>query len=281
MSINILLFNVTLLLYLVATILFLVEVSSRHIKTAGIARWILWGGFVSHCAALLFRFIEVGHTPVASLYESLSFFAWALVGAFILFDLRYRLAVLGAFVCPLAVVLMLVGSAVIIGGVEPQQANPVLQSKWFPVHVTFAFLGYAVFGIAFAAGIMYLLQERMLKSKRFSALYYKLPSLDTLDSINYKCLTFGFPLMTLGIISGAVWANSAWGGYWRWDPKETWALITWFWYAALLHGRLSIGWRGRRAAIFAIIGFVALVFSFLGVNLLLDGAHTFKSLRGE
>jgi cytochrome c-type biogenesis protein CcsB len=281
MSINILLFNVTLLLYLVATILFLVEVSSRHIKTAGIARWILWGGFVSHCAALLFRFIEVGHTPVASLYESLSFFAWALVGAFIVFDLRYRLAVLGAFVCPLAVVLMLVGSAVIIGGVEPQQPNPVLQSKWFPVHVTFAFLGYAVFGIAFAAGIMYLLQERMLKSKRFSALYYKLPALDTLDSINYKCLSFGFPLMTLGIISGAVWANSAWGGYWRWDPKETWALITWFWYAALLHGRLSIGWRGRRAAIFAIIGFVALVFSFLGVNLLLDGAHTFKSMRGE
>jgi cytochrome c-type biogenesis protein CcsB len=281
MSINILLFNVTLLLYLVATILFLVEVSSRHLKTAGIGRWILWGGFVSHCAALLFRFIEVGHTPVASLYESLSFFAWALVAAFILFDLRYRLAVLGAFVCPLAVVLMLVGSAVIIGGVEPQQVNPMLQSKWFPVHVTLAFLGYAVFGIAFAAGIMYLLQERMLKSKRFSTLYYKLPSLDTLDSINYKCLTFGFPLMTLGIISGAVWANSAWGGYWRWDPKETWALITWFWYAALLHGRLSIGWRGRRAAIFAIVGFVALVFSFLGVNLLLDGAHTFKSLRGE
>ena len=281
MSINILLFNVTLLLYLVATILLLVEVSSRHLKTAGAARWILWGGFVCHCAALLLRFIEVGHTPVSSLYESLSFFAWALVGAFILFDLRYRLAVLGAFVCPLAVVLMLVGSAVIIGGVEPQQANPILSSKWFPVHVTFAFLGYAVFGIAFAAGIMYLLQERMLKSKRFSALYYKLPSLDTLDSINYKCLSFGFPLMTLGIITGAVWANSAWGGYWRWDPKETWALITWFWYAALLHGRLSIGWRGRRAAIFAIIGFVALVFSFLGVNLLLDGAHTFKSLRGE
>lgn len=281
MSINLILFNVTLLLYLIATILFLVEVSSRNLKTAGTARWILWGGFLCHCAALLFRFIEVGHTPVASLYESLSFFAWALIGAFILFDLRYRLAVLGAFVCPLAVVLMLVGSAVIIGGVEPHQINPILQSKWFPVHVTFAFLGYAVFGVAFAAGIMYLLQERMLKSKRFSALYYKLPSLDTLDSINYKCLTFGFPLMTLGIITGAVWANSAWGGYWRWDPKETWALITWFWYAALLHGRLSIGWRGRRAAIFAIIGFVALVFSFLGVNLLLDGAHTFKSLGGE
>jgi cytochrome c-type biogenesis protein CcsB len=149
------------------------------------------------------------------------------------------------------------------------------------VHVTLAFLGYAVFAIAFIAGIMYLLQERRVKRKKFSPLYFRLPSLDTLDSINYKCLTFGFPLMTMGIISGAVWANSAWGGYWRWDPKETWALITWFLYAALLHGRLTIGWRGRRAAIFAIIGFLCLLFTFLGVNLLLTGEHSFKALQGR
>jgi cytochrome c-type biogenesis protein CcsB len=94
-------------------------------------------------------------------------------------------------------------------------------------------------------------------------------------------LTFGFPLMTMGIISGAIWANSAWGGYWRWDPKETWALITWFLYAALLHGRLTIGWRGRRAAIFAIIGFLCLLFTFLGVNLLLSGEHSFRALGGR
>jgi cytochrome c-type biogenesis protein CcsB len=129
--------------------------------------------------------------------------------------------------------------------------------------------------------VLYLLQERMLKSKNFSPLYYRLPSLETLDNINYRCLTFGFPLMTMGIISGAVWANSAWGGYWRWDPKETWALITWFLYAALLHGRLTVGWRGRRAAIFAIIGFASLLFTFLGVNLLLTGEHTFSALQGR
>jgi cytochrome c-type biogenesis protein CcsB len=128
---------------------------------------------------------------------------------------------------------------------------------------------------------MYLLQERMLKSKKFSTLYHRLPPLEALDSINYKCLTFGFPLMTMGIISGAVWAESAWGTYWSWDPKETWALITWFLYAALLHGRLTVGWRGRRAAIFAIIGFICLLFTFLGVNLLLSGLHSYSAMEGH
>ncbi|MFH1758908.1 MAG: cytochrome c biogenesis protein CcsA, partial [Pseudomonadota bacterium] len=101
-------------------------------------------------------------------------------------------------------------------------------------------------------------------------------ALKVLDDLNYRCLTFGFPLLTLGIISGSVWADSAWGSYWSWDPKETWSLITWFLYAALLHGRLTGGWRGRKAAIFSIVGFGALVFSFLGVNLLLTGLHSYN-----
>lgn len=278
MTVNILLFKITLLLYSAATVLFLVDVISRREKAGQFARWLLIGGFTVHCATLIARFVATGVTPVASLHESLSFFAWTVVGIYLLFDLRYRLAVLGAFVCPLALVMMIVGSAV-PKGVRP--VNPMLDSWWFPVHVTLAFLGNAVFAIAFVAGIMYLLQERMLKSKKFSALYYRLPSLETLDNINYKCLTFGFPLMTMGIISGAIWANSAWGDYWRWDPKETWALITWFLYAALLHGRLSVGWRGRRAATFAIIGFLCLLFTFLGVNLLLSGEHSFRAMSGR
>ena len=275
MNLDILLFKITLLFYLVATILYLVDVITRHGKVAKFARWILVAGFGLHCATLVGRFVEAGYTPVANLHESFSFFAWSIVLIFLLFDLRYRLAVLGAFVCPLALVLMLGGSATssAITGI-----NPALHSWWFPVHVLLAFLGDAVFAVAAMAGVMYLIQERMLKSKKFSGLYYRLPSLDILDNINYRCLTFGFPLMTMGIISGAIWANSAWGTYWSWDPKETWALITWFLYAALLHGRLTIGWRGRRAAIFAIIGFVCLLFTFLGVNLLLSGLHSFSSL---
>ncbi len=157
------------------------------------------------------------------------------------------------------------------------QLNPVLKSWLFPVHISFAFLGNAAFALSFGAGLMYLVQNRMLKSKRFTGLYQRLPSLDTLDKVNYTCLSIGFPMMTLGIISGAFWANIAWGTYWSWDPKETWALITWFLYAALLHGRLSVGWRGRRAALFSIIAFLFLLFTFLGVNLLLGGYHTFES----
>lgn len=276
--INLLLFKIALVVYFLATALFLVDLITRREKFGRYARWFLVGGFGIHFGTLVVRFVEVGHTPVTNLHESLSFFAWTIIAIYLLFDLRYRLNVLGSFACPLALVLM------IVGGAAPKEAavdlHPALQSWWFPVHVTLAFLGYAVFALAFSAGIMYLLQERRLKSKNFSALYFRLPSLDVLDSINYKCLTFGFPLMTMGIISGAVWANSAWGGYWRWDPKETWALITWFLYAALLHGRLSIGWRGRRAAIFAIVGFLCLLFTFLGVNLLLSGEHSFRSLQG-
>ena len=227
--------------------------------------------------SLVARFVQLGHTPVTTLNESLSFFSWCLVLIFLIFDLRYRLAVLGAFSSVLALMTML-GSGFAPKAVEP--LNPALNSWWFPLHVTLAFLGNAAFAMAFAAGVMYLLQDRMLKSKRFSPLYYRLPSLDTLDNINYRALSFGFPLMTLGIISGAAWAESVWGTYWSWDPKETWALLTWFVYAALLHGRLSIGWRGRRAALFAIIGFACLVFTFLGVNLLLGGQHTFDALLG-
>ena len=278
MSLSLLLFKITLLVYFGATVLYLVDVIGRKEGIARIGRYLLLTGFALHCATIVTRYVEAGYTPVTNLHESVSFFAWTLVGIYFLFDLRYRLSVLGAFICPLALVLMVVGSA---APKVAQEINPMLDSWWFPIHVTLAFSGNAVFTVAFVAGVMYLLQERMLKSKKFSGLYHRLPSLQTLDSINYKCLTIGFPLMTMGIVSGAIWANSAWGGYWRWDPKETWALITWFLYAALLHGRLTVGWRGRRAAIFAIIGFACLLFTFLGVNLLLSGAHSFKALSGQ
>jgi cytochrome c-type biogenesis protein CcsB len=278
MTLNILLFKITLLVYFGATVLYLLDVLLRKEAAGRAGRALLLAGFALHSATIVARYLEAGYTPVTNLYESVSFFAWTLVGIYFLFDLRYRLSVLGAFVCPLALVLMVVGSA---SPKVAQEINPMLESWWFPIHVTLAFSGNAVFTVAFVAGVMYLLQERMLKSKKFSGLYHRLPSLQTLDSINYKCLTIGFPLMTMGIVSGAVWANSAWGGYWRWDPKETWALVTWFLYAALLHGRLSTGWRGRKAAIFAIIGFLCLLFTFFGVNLLLSGAHSFKTLSGR
>jgi cytochrome c-type biogenesis protein CcsB len=273
-----LLFKITLLGYLAASCGYLVHIASGRCTAEKIGRWLIRGSFVLHCATLVLRFVEAGYTPVTNLHESLSFFAWCITGIFLLFDFRYGLAVLGAFLAPLALLLMVIGNAV---PRQLAQPSPILDSWWFPIHVSLAFLGNAVFTVAFIAGVMYLLQERMLKSKRLSALFFRLPSLDTLDTLNYRCLTWGFPLMTMGIVSGAAWAHSTWGSYWRWDPKETWALISWFVYAALLHGRLAIGWRGRRAALFAIIGFLCLLFTFLGVNLLLSGLHSFAALSGR
>ena len=181
---------------------------------------------------------------------------------------------MGAFAAPLALILM------VASALTPQQViqlNPLLKSWLFPVHISFAFLGIAAFSLAFGAGLFYLIQNRMLKSKRFNGLFQLLPSLDSLDKVNYTCLSVGFPLMTLGIISGAFWAHTAWGSYWSWDPKETWALITWFLYAGLLHGRLTSGWRGRTAALFSILAFIFLLFTYLGVNLLLGGYHNFEA----
>ena len=273
MSAMTLLFYLTMLAYLLATVLYLVAMFSRRSQTGWICRWVLLAGVLLHAGSFAVRHSSAGGTPVTSLHESLSFFAWCLILLFLLLDLRFRLSVMGAFASPMALLLM-IGSAISPGVVVP--LDPMLRTWLFPVHITFAFLGNAAFALSFGAVVMYLIQDRMLKSKRFTGIYRMLPSLDTLDKVNYTCLSFGFPLMTLGIISGAVWANTVWGTYWSWDPKETWALITWFVYAALLHGRMTVGWRGRKAAIFSIVGFMLLLFSFLGINLLVNGQHTFE-----
>jgi len=277
MGVNIILFKLTLLVYAVATLLYLASVVVNKADGDRWARWVFMLAFAGHTITIVVRFYEAGYTPVTNLHESLSFFAWTLAGTFLLVDRRLRMAVLATATSTIVLVLMLFGSLMPMG---IETLNPSLDSLWLPLHIFLAFMGNAVFTVAFVAGVFYLLEERMLKSKKFSALYYRLPSLDTLDMINYRCLTFGFPLMTMGIISGAVWAEYAWGTYWSWDPKESWALITWFLYAALLHGRLTTGWRGRRAAILAIIGFAFLLFTFLGVNLLLPGLHSYNAMSG-
>jgi cytochrome c-type biogenesis protein CcsB len=260
-------------LYLIGTlaylgyILFLKETLSKSATTVVLV------GFASHTLAFLVRFAEAGYPPVTNLYESLSFFAWMIIGILLVVQLKYPVRVLGAFLSPIALILMLFALAL---PKEILPLAPVLKSFWHPFHVFFAFLGNAIFALAFCCGVMYLLQEHQLKSKKMGAITQRLPSLMVLDDLNYQSLKFGFPLLTLGIITGAIWAEYAWGRYWGWDPKETWSLITWFLYAASLHQRLTVGWRGRKAAIMAIAGFLAVLFTFLGVNLVLPGLHTYS-----
>ncbi|GAB4256461.1 MAG: c-type cytochrome biogenesis protein CcsB [Deferrisomatales bacterium] len=252
--------------YLVATVLHLAHLVALKPALRAWARWATWGGLGLHTAALVVRFVQAGYTPVTSLHEAMSFFGWCIVGLYVLLQLRYQLPSFGAFACPVALVFAL-AAASLPGTIEPLPA--ALQSYWLPVHVIFLFVGDGAFALAAAAGVMYLIQERQLKRKRLGALFHRLPNLDVLDELNYRLLTIGFPLLTVGIITGAIWAQQAWGTYWSWDPKETWSLITWLLYAALLHGRLTVGWRGRRAAIWAIIGFASVLFTFLGVNFVL------------
>jgi len=233
-------------------------------------------GFVSHTLALIARYLEAGYTPVTNLHESFSFFAWMIIGILLIANFKYKIKVLGAFLTSIALIFMLFAFAL---PKEILPLAPVLRSFWHPFHVTFAFLGNAIFTLAFCCGVIYLIQEHQLKSKKMGAVVKRLPSLKVLDDLNYQSLKFGFPLLTLGIITGAVWADNAWGRYWGWDPKETWSLITWFLYAAMLHQRLTVGWRGRKAAIMAIVGFLAVLFTFLGVNLLLPGLHAYSNWK--
>lgn len=269
---NIVFFKLGALFYFLGAIAYLSYMVSLKEALSKLAAATVILGFAFHSLAIITRYIEAGHTPVANLYESFSFFAWMIMAVFLIINRRYKVKVLGAFIAPLALVFMVSGLAL------PQEIvplPPVLRSFWHPLHVFSAFLGNAIFAVAFCCGIMYLVQESLLKSQSAWAVTKRLPSLKILDDLNYQFILFGFPLLTLGIITGAVWAEYAWGRYWDWDPKETWSLISWLFYAALVHQRLAIGWRGRKAAIMAIVGFLAVLFTFLGVSYLLPGLHSY------
>jgi cytochrome c-type biogenesis protein CcsB len=271
---NIYFFKFASLFYLIGTLAYLAYTLSLKDLLSRLGGIMISIGFASHTLALLTRYVEAGYTPVTNLHESLSFYAWMIIGVLLIANLKYRIKVLGSFLTPIALILMLFAFAL---PKEILPLAPVLRSFWHPFHVLFAFLGNAIFALAFCCGVMYLIQEHQLKSKRIGAITKRLPPLKVLDDLNYQAMTFGFPLLTLGIITGAIWAEYAWGRYWNWDPKETWSLITWFFYAAMLHQRLTVGWRGRKAAIMAIVGFLSVLFTFLGVNLLLPGLHTYSN----
>lgn len=270
---ELILFELALTFYFAATIVSVLELFKGTKTTSGIMLSLSVIGFILHTANIIARYLISGHIPIANMHEASSFFSWCIVLLFFFFEYRYKLGLLGSFIMPMVFILML-SSSMLPRKIEP--LSPVLQSYWMWIHTVFAFIGNAAFAMAFGIGIMYLLQEHYVKSKHLGGLFKRLPSLQILDEINYRLITLGFPLLTLAIITGALWAENAWGRYWRWDPKEVWSLITWFIYALVLHVRLTVGWRGKRAAILSIIGFCAVLFTFFGVNLLLKGLHSFK-----
>ena len=183
--------------------------------------------------------------------------------------------IIGAFVMPFPFLAMAYASLSPNISDRIQPLLPALKSNWLIAHVVACFIGYAAFAIAFGLSIMYLIKEKDAQGN--SRLLERFPKTVVLDELNHQMVMFGFLFLSVGIITGAVWANSAWGRYWGWDPKETWSLITWFIYATLLHARLTRGWHGRRIAFLSVAGFAAVMFTYFGVNLL-PGLHSYGAM---
>lgn len=228
-------------------------------------------GLVFHIAYFGLRWVESSRIPVTSFFEAANFLAMGIVLVFIIMELRFKIPSIGSFMLPLVILLML--PAAFVSG-DIKDMNPVLKSGWLGVHTSLAVLGDAAFAFAFIISSMYLIQERQLKRKRMGAIFHRLPSLDVMDTLGYKAISFGWPLFTLGMITGSIWAVSAWGAYWSWDPKETWSLITWAIYLVIIHLR-TIGWRGRKMAYLSIAGFVFVLVSFFVISRVGTGRHVF------
>lgn len=231
---------------------------------------LLVSGLVCQSVVILWAFAATGHMPVNNLHETLSLVAWTLVGAFLLLHLKLRVKVLGVYVAPLAAFVLFAASQF---PKEPLQPQNLLKGFWLVIHIITIFLGDAGFALACGVGVLYLIQEHSIKTKSRGFFFKRLPSLDLLDSTGYTCVVVGFTMLTIGLVTGMVYAKNLWGRFWSWDPKEVWSGISWLLYAVLLHERFTVGWRGRKAAVMAIIGFAILIFTFFGVNFLLKGHH--------
>ncbi len=272
--------SITTFIYGISAFLYLVALVFKR-RTPGIlATWAALLGLVVNTAGIIMRWVEsyqmgFGHAPLSNLYESLVFFAWTIAGLYLVIERRYGNRVIGAFVMPLA------SLAIAYASLSPnisdriQPLLPALKSNWLIAHVFACFIGYAAFAIAFGLSIMYLIRQSELSGK--SAIIDRFPKAQDLDGLTQQMIMFGFLFLSVGIITGAVWANSAWGRYWGWDPKETWSLITWFIYATLLHAKLMRGWHGRRIAYLSVLGFAAVLFTYFGVNLL-PGLHSYGAM---
>jgi len=265
-------FNLLLIIYSLSAAAYLFFFFTRNKRFALTGFYSAWSGLALHAALIFYRSLVCGAFAVSSLYESLSFFAWVIVLVYLIFERKRRFWTDGTFVMPLVVSLMAYAS-VMNSGIRPMP--PALNSPWLVVHVALCFLSYACFTLAFCFALMYLWQEKELKSRKVDLFFFRLPPLGTLDRLGYKTVVLGFLFLTLGIVSGSVWAQNAWGAFWSWDPKETSSLVMWLLYLVYLHCRLILGWKGKKSAYLAAAGFAVMLFTYLGVSFLLPGVHSY------
>ncbi|MDO4852248.1 MAG: c-type cytochrome biogenesis protein CcsB [Clostridia bacterium] len=263
------LFTIVMVLYFAAMALYFVFIAIKKDPVAKIAVALQVIGLVLHTAALICRGIGAGRLPLTNQYEFATSFAWGLCLVSLIFVWKFRFPVLGAFAAP--VIFLVIGYAA-MQSKEVRELMPALRSNWLGFHVSTAILAYGAFGVSFVLSIIFLLRDRM-KTQGF--LDQHIPQKEKLDVISYRSVALGLLFLTFTIVTGAIWAERAWGSYWSWDPKETWSLVTWIVYAAYLHLRIRRGWQGKTAAIFAVIGFVCVIFTYIGVNTFLPGIHSY------
>jgi cytochrome c-type biogenesis protein CcsB len=237
-------------------------------------------GFLGNFTGFGLRWAEsyqlaFGRAPLSNLYDSLVFFALSIAALYLLVEKRKGNQTMGAFILPMTFLCMAYASLSPNINDRIQPLLPALKSNWLIAHVVTCFIGYARFAIAFCLSLMLIVRKETWDDRE--SIWAKIPDRRSLDDLTHKMVMLGFLFLTLGIITGAVWANSAWGRYWGWDPKETWSLITWFIYATFLHARLMRGWQGKKTANLSIVGFGAVLFTYLGVNLL-PGLHSYGSM---
>lgn len=263
------LFQIAFWIYLAAAIFYVVHLfdKKRAIGQAGLTLLLI--GLAFHTGSLVVRTVAAQRPPFLNLYEYMVSFAWGGVIVYLGLEFLTKTRVFGSFAVPLVAGISFLAIRLPI---DVNPTMPALRSAWRVPHIATAILAYSAFAVAVGAAIMYLIREKNEGQASFWAT--RLPPAASLDQTVYRLISFGFLMQTLLLITGAIWAQKAWGKYWSWDPKETWALITWLIYASFLHMRSTHGWRGRKSAIMTIVGFAAVLFTLYGVNLL-GGLHAY------
>jgi len=274
-------------LFVMATVAYFMGLFMRSSFTEKVASVLTWSGATMGLVGLMVRWREsylistdVGHIPVSNLYEVFILFSIITALLYLFYERRYQTRSLGGFV------LLIISAAVAFqlwytfdkGAHEIQPLVPALQSYWMKIHVPANFIGYGAFAMAAMIGVAYLLKSWQQTRNPQGILASSLPELTVMDDLIYKSISLGFAFFTVATILGALWAAEAWGGYWSWDPKETWALIVWLNYAAWLHMRMTKGWNGSPMAWWAVVGLFVTLFAFLGVNMFLSGLHSYGTL---
>ena len=245
-------------------------------RVGNIAMTLTWLATGLLLVGLVLRGIWAGRVPWGNMYEFSLAWTFGILAVFLVVSLRRDIRWLGLPVAFLA--LLSLGLAVTVLYTEAAQLVPALKSWWLVIHVASAIICGGAFTVAAAISGLYLWRERAERKGHVTGIVATLPDAARLDTLSYRILAFAFPLWTFAVISGAIWAENAWGRYWGWDPKETWAFITWVIYAGYLHARSTAGWRGRRAAYISILGFVSFLINYFGVNIFVNSLHSYAGL---